>query len=188
MNTSHGAYAPGAPGPFSRGMALFIYALLFFGLPTFGTSALVGLVLAYARRDGSPPLIRSHHRFQIRLFWLGVAMTAAALVLAGGAFADAARLPPPPVHVPVSPHATLVSWSPDQATPVAQSADIQTFTYRFGSRALQWRTRALLEGYGAAVLGGFAVLWAFLAPLYGAARLASGRAMGQSAVATSEAS
>ena len=180
MTAYPGVYATTGPTPFARGMALLGYALLFFGLPTFGTSAVLALVLAYARRDGSGPMIRSHHRFQILIFWVGIAMGAAALALAATAFLDAGRSPPPPVHIPVSPHATLVSWSADEPALIPRRADLPAFTYEFRSRALVWRTRALLEGYGAAVLAVFAVVWAFTAPIWGAARLATGRAMGQS--------
>ncbi len=183
MSTYQGTYAAPPASPLSRGLAFLGYGLLFLGLPTLGTSALLGLVLAYARRDGASPIVASHHRFQIRLFWIGVAMSAAALVLGVTAVADAGRAPVHPHRIPVSPHATLISWPADEpplVSPADLGDDLPRFTYRFQSQALTWSTRALLEGYSAAVLGVFSVLWAFGAPLYGAARLASGRGMGQS--------
>ena len=61
------------PSPFARGMAYFAYFLLLAAVPTFGSSALIGLIVAYARRDGAGPLLRSHHQFQIRIFWISVA-------------------------------------------------------------------------------------------------------------------
>jgi hypothetical protein len=187
MSAYEARYVRPAASPLSRGVAFLGYGLLFCGLPTLGTSALLGLVIAYAQRDGAGPLIGSHYRYQIRLFWIGIAMGAAALALAATAVVDAAHSPQAPLHVPVSPHATLVSWSADEPPLVDRphlrtglGDDLPSFTYRFSTHALQWRTRALLEGYGAAVLGLFSVIWAFGAPLYGAARLASGRGMGQS--------
>ncbi len=170
------------PAPVSRAMAFVAYGLLLLGFLTAGTTAFIGLILAYALRDGAPPLIQTHHRFQIRLFWIEVALIAAAIALFVSAFLDAGRSPPPPVHVPLSPHAQTIAYRPGAAFGVtAQPADLEGFTYTFRSRSLVWRTRALLEGYGAAVLAGFALLWGLIAPLYGAMRLASGRPMGHSA-------
>lgn len=179
-----GAYAgaPPAPSPFARGVAFLIYGLLFLAIPTLGSSAFVALILAYARRDGAAPLIRSHHRFQIRIFWIGLAMGAAAIALAFSAMMDAGPSLPPPMHIPRSPQAELVSYrveEPGQAR--EERADLPAFRYHFNARALNWRTRSVLEGSASGLLFVFACLWGFIAPLYGAARLASGRPMGHSA-------
>src|SRR4051812_33502526 len=95
-----GTYAspPRVPSPVARGMAFIIYGLLFLALPTLGSSAVVALILAYARRDGALPLIKSHHRFQIRIFWIGLAMGAAAVALAFSAMMDAGPSLRDPVH------------------------------------------------------------------------------------------
>jgi hypothetical protein len=163
-------------------VAFLIYGLLFLAIPTLGSSAFVALILAYARRDGAAPLIRSHHRFQIRIFWIGLAMGAAAIALAFSAMMDAGPSLPPPMHIPRSPQAELVSYrveEPGQAR--EERADLPAFRYHFNARALNWRTRSVLEGSASGLLFVFACLWGFIAPLYGAARLASGRPMGHSA-------
>ncbi len=169
---------PGSPAPVSRALAFLAYGLLLLGFVTAGTTALIGLILAYALRDGAPPLTRTHYRFQIRLFWIEAALIVAALALFVSAFLDAGRSPPPPLHVPLSPHAQTIAYRPGAAF---EPAEFEGLTYTFSARSLTWRTRALLEGYGAAVTAGFAIVWGLIAPLYGAMRLASGRPMGHSA-------
>jgi uncharacterized membrane protein len=174
--------APPAPSPLARGMAFAIYGLLFLALPTLGSSGLVALILAYAGRDGAAPLIRSHHRFQIRIFWIGLAMGAAAIALGFSAMMDAGPSLPPPMHIPRSPDAEQVAYRADAPLhPVEDRVDGPAFRYRFSTRALNWRTRSVLEGSASGLLFVFASLWSFIAPLYGAARLASGRPIGHHA-------
>ena len=90
------ADASPAPSPLARGVAFVVYGLLFLAAPTLGSSGVVALILAYACRDGAAPLIKSHHRFQIRIFWIGLAMGAAAIALAFSAMMDAG----PPLPAP----------------------------------------------------------------------------------------
>lgn len=163
-------------------MAFVVYGLLFLAAPTLGSSGVVALILAYACRDGTAPLIKSHHRFQIRIFWIGLALAAAALALAFSAMMDAGPSLPAPMHIPRSPHAELVSYRVDQPiAPADDQADLPAFRYHFTARTLNWRTRSVLEASASGLLFVFACLWSVLAPLYGAARLASGRPMGHHA-------
>ena len=53
-----------------RNLAYLTYGLLFFSIFFAGAPALVAVALAYSRRDEVSPLIRSHHRFQIFIFWV----------------------------------------------------------------------------------------------------------------------
>jgi hypothetical protein len=169
------------PSPFARAMAFLAYFLLLGALPTFGSSALLALVLAYARRDGSTPLIRSHHQFQIRVFWIGLALTVAAVALAASAWIDTMRPAPQPFHIPRSPDAQLIAFHPGRQDLHAQPAAFYSWSYGVAHAHAQGiRTRALLEGYGAMVSVAFAGLWGILAPLWGLVRLASGRPMGHS--------
>ena len=55
-----------------RQMAMIIYILFLVGFPTFHVATIVGLVLAYVNRDGSPDWLRSHYTLQIRTFWIGL--------------------------------------------------------------------------------------------------------------------
>jgi uncharacterized membrane protein len=55
----------------STDTAKIIYILYLVGLAT-GITALVGVVLAYVKRDEAPEWLRTHYRFQIRTFWIGL--------------------------------------------------------------------------------------------------------------------
>jgi hypothetical protein len=174
------------PTPFARGMAFAAYFLLLGALPTFGTSAVLALVVAYGRRDGATPLIRSHHQFQIRIFWIGLALAVAALALGAGAWIDAWNHPVPPHHFRIerSPDAQTIAYypgayHPGAAGPRAEPAEFYSWSYHSPGAAVG--VRALLEGYGAMIAILFAGLWGILTPLWGAARLASGRPIGHSA-------
>lgn len=77
---------------FDRGVALTAYGLLFISPFMLGAPALAGFGMAYAHRDEAHSLMRSHYRFQMRIFWttllcmvLGVALTLGAGGLALGA-------------------------------------------------------------------------------------------------------
>jgi uncharacterized membrane protein len=164
--------------PFARAMAFAAYFLLLAALPTFGFGALIGLVIAYARRDGSTPLIRSHHRFQIRIFWIGVALATAALALGVSGLVDAWRAPElPPVHIQRAPGAQTIEYrrAPEPLGPI-QPVAVYSWSYRTSPPP----RRAVLESYAAMVTLAVAGLWSIFAPLWGVARLASGRPIGHS--------
>ena len=61
-----------------RNLALLAYGLLFFAIFFAGVPALIAVAIAYSRRRDADPKIRSHHRFQIYIFWIGFALTALA--------------------------------------------------------------------------------------------------------------
>jgi len=54
-----------------RGLAFIIYGLYLLGLIN-GLTIIVGLVVAYANRDGAGQRVRSHYIFQIRTFWTAI--------------------------------------------------------------------------------------------------------------------
>jgi len=58
-----------------RNLALLAYALIFFAIFFAGAPALIAVGIAYSRRGKVPRLIRSHYRFQIFIFWTGLALT-----------------------------------------------------------------------------------------------------------------
>lgn len=70
---------------FDRGVALTAYSLLFIAPVLLGAPALAGVGLAYAHRDDAHTLIRSHYRFQIRIFWTTLVCMVIGLALAVGA-------------------------------------------------------------------------------------------------------
>jgi uncharacterized membrane protein len=57
-----------------------VYALYLLGLIN-GLTVLIGLIIAYANRDGASPRAQSHYTFQIRTFWIAIAWWIIAAVL-----------------------------------------------------------------------------------------------------------
>jgi uncharacterized membrane protein len=53
------------------GLALVVYILYLVGFFT-GVSAIVGLIIAWTQIARADPVSRSHFRFQIRTFWIGL--------------------------------------------------------------------------------------------------------------------
>jgi uncharacterized membrane protein len=68
-----------------RNLALLAYALLFFAIFFAGVPALIALVIAYTRSRDAGCTVRSHHRFQIYIFWVGFALTTLAALCGLGA-------------------------------------------------------------------------------------------------------
>lgn len=52
-----------------RTFAFIAYGCLFFATFTLGLLALVGVLIAYSRKNTSDPVARSHFRKQIKTFW-----------------------------------------------------------------------------------------------------------------------
>ncbi len=69
-----------------RGSALVVYALYLLSIPSFAIFALIGVILAYAARDGAGPLARSHLDDQIRVWWIAFWWAVAVAVLFGLGF------------------------------------------------------------------------------------------------------
>jgi uncharacterized membrane protein len=61
------------------GLALIVYLLYLLGFLT-GVSAVVGLVIAMMQIERADPVSRSHFRFQIRTFWIGLAYIVAGVI------------------------------------------------------------------------------------------------------------
>ncbi|HEX3939060.1 MAG TPA: hypothetical protein VHX43_16265 [Xanthobacteraceae bacterium] len=69
------------------GLALIVYVLYLVGFLT-GVSAVIGLIIATMQIERADPVSRSHFRFQVRTFWIGLlyaAVGAITLYLAIGA-------------------------------------------------------------------------------------------------------
>ena len=52
-------------------LAGVVYLLYFVGYFT-GISALMGVIIAHVKVEEAEPVLRSHYRFQIRTFWIGL--------------------------------------------------------------------------------------------------------------------
>jgi uncharacterized membrane protein len=141
-----------------RNLALLAYGLLFLAIFFAGAPALIAVAIAYARRGRTTRMIRSHHRYQIFIFWGAFALTllaalsglAAVLTVLGEMIALAAH----------------VHWRPGDSFTIA-------FPY-LGPAVVAFSTAAISLG----VLAG---LWLMVMSGYGFVRLASHRSMRQTA-------
>jgi uncharacterized membrane protein len=70
-----------------RTMPAVVYGLYLLAFATVVT-AFIGLIIAYAQRDGAGPRTRSHYTFLIRTFWMSIAwwIIGGALAIWGGIF------------------------------------------------------------------------------------------------------
>lgn len=58
-----------------RTLAFVVYAMHFLSPFVFGLTALIGVAIAYVRKPEAEPVLASHYRFQIRVFWVGFALS-----------------------------------------------------------------------------------------------------------------
>lgn len=55
-----------------EGNNAFLIYILYLVSFIVGITALIGLVMAYVYQDNAPAWVRTHYRFQIRTFWIGL--------------------------------------------------------------------------------------------------------------------
>ena len=65
------AVTPRPPMLSDYGLALSVYVLYLLGFFT-GLTAVIGLIIASMQVDRADPVSRSHFRFQVRTFWIGL--------------------------------------------------------------------------------------------------------------------
>ena len=68
-DASRTAMTTGNPG--DGGIAKVIYILYLVAMVV-ALTAVVGVIIAYVNKDEAPEWVRSHYRFQIRTFWIGL--------------------------------------------------------------------------------------------------------------------
>jgi len=85
MATAYGPTALSRDEEVDRNLALLGYGLLFFAIFFAGVPALIAVAIAYTRRRDVNCTVKSHHRFQIYIFWIGFALTALAALSGLGA-------------------------------------------------------------------------------------------------------
>ena len=152
----HDAIDPVLAG-FDHVVALAGYVLLFISVFMFGVPALATMALAYAHKNDSHLLVRSHYRFQLRIFWTAILFALLAIgsaITAGGmaitTLVDFAR-----AHLPG------VGAAMDQAHVGAWSGQISGLLL-----------------VAAVTLGVLAVVWTLVASLFGFLRLVGNRPIG----------
>ena len=142
------------PDEADRNIALLAYGLLFFAIFFAGAPALIAVAIAYARKRAADPIVASHHRFQIYIFWIGFGLTVLMLLLGLAAtLSILGDLVGGVVHV------GRETWEG------VQIADLHVGRTFFTLIA------------GAIVLGVVTSLWLLVASAYGFVRLASRRSI-----------
>ncbi len=155
-NSAHEAIDPVLAG-FDHVVALAGYVLLFISVFMFGVPALATMALAYAHKNDSHLLVRSHYRFQLRIFWTAILFALLAIgsaITAGGmaitTLVDFAR-----AHLPG------VGAAMDQAHAGSWSGQISGLLL-----------------VAAVTLGVLCVVWTLVASLFGFLRLVGNRPIG----------
>ncbi|MDO8378100.1 MAG: hypothetical protein V4597_09450 [Pseudomonadota bacterium] len=141
----------------ARNLALINYGLLFASIFFAGVPALIAVIIAYSQRDEAPPSIRSHHDFQIKIFWVAFALTMAAGACGLGAL--------------ISGVGELMEF-----TRVNGWDGFSTINIDLSRLAIDGRIVALLVA--AVVLSLLAGVWLIAAPAIGFIRLVSARGIG----------
>ena len=152
----HSAIDPVLAG-FDHVVALAGYVLLFISVFMFGVPALATMALAYAHKNDSHLLVRSHYRFQLRIFWTAVLF----VLLAIGSAVTAGGLAVTKLVEFARDHLPGVGAAMDQAHVGSWSAQV-----------------AGLLVVAAVTLGMLAVIWTLVASLFGFLRLVANRPIG----------
>ena len=155
-NSAHDAIDPVLAG-FDHVVALAGYVLLFISVFMFGVPALATMALAYAHKNDSHLLVRSHYRFQLRIFWTAIlfALLAIGSAITAGGMAITSLVDFTRAHLPG------VGAAMDQA--------------HVGSWSGQISGLLLVAAVTLGVLG---VVWTLVASLFGFLRLVGNRPIG----------
>ena len=142
---------------FDHVVALAGYVLLFISVFMFGVPALATMALAYAHKNDSHLLVRSHYRFQLRIFWTAVlfAMLAIGSAVTAGGLAIS----------------KLVDFAREHLPGVGAAMD------RVGSASWSGEIAGVLL-IAAVTLAALAAIWTLVASLFGFLRLLGNRPIG----------
>lgn len=148
--TDYARTPPPPPTNEDRTMAIIVHALLLAGMLTSGVTSIVGVVLAYVKRDSPDPVAASHHRYAIGTFWIGFWGTLISiLVMIGGAITMAVG--------------AGTSGDPDWSTVASPPAFVVGIV--------------LMVLGGLAILG--VHIWVLIRSVFGLIRLSDGRPIGR---------
>lgn len=142
--------APRTADGVDRTLAMINYGLLVASLAFAGLPAIAALLIAYFQRPESPPQIKGHLTFQIRIFWIGFTFSLIA---------------------------ALCLW-PTCSSSARRLSNMRAPVDGFSRRGL--RTPALVLAGVAAASVFATVVWTIGACGFGIVRLAGGRGIGQS--------
>jgi uncharacterized membrane protein len=146
-----------------RTLALVNYGLLFTSIFFAGIPGLAAVIIAYAQQNEAPARIRSHLRFQIRIFWVAFGLS-----LAASATALTAVLLAAVDFVQVGVDKTWTSFSLDMARLMVIS-DLEHL--RVATPVVGLLVATILLSF-------VALVWLIAAPAVGFIRLATDRSIG----------
>ncbi len=163
MTQATATASPWRQDTLDRTLALVNYGLLFASIFFAGIPGLVAVIIAYAQQDEAPERIRSHLRFQIRIFWVafGLSLLASATALTAALLAAMDFLQ-------VGVDKTWTSFSVDLARLVVLS-DLEHL--RVATPVVGLIVATVLVSF-------VALLWLIAAPAVGFIRLATDRSIG----------
>jgi uncharacterized membrane protein len=142
-----------------RNLAYLVYGLLFFSLFFAGAPALVAVIIAYSRRGDVSPMIASHHRFQILIFWVSMV-----LALIGG----------------ISMLAALGTLIGNLSQSISHEGSISLNNFSLEVRDVHMPVATVTFASIALIATLLTGFWLVLTSIFGALRLASDRGIGQS--------
>ena len=140
-----------------RNLAFLTYGLLFFSIFFAGAPALIAAAIAYSRRGDATALARSHHRFQIFIFWVGFGF---ALLAGVSGLAAVLAILGEMVHVAVGSDFDLLD-----------AVSVRLADIHIGRWVITFMIASVALGVASA-------LWLVISSAYGFVRLASGRPIG----------
>lgn len=146
---------------FDRLIAFIGYVLLFLGVFTFGVPSVVALALALAHGHDSHPVLRTHYRHQVRIFWMG-AFCIIGAVIAGFAGSGVWL-------------AAAVGWAERMSGVSTETLGVTRAGQQAWIGGIMLATSVTLVLFGAA--------WTLLQSLFGFLRLAGNRPIGHTPVA-----
>lgn len=167
MTQATTATSPWRQDSLDRTLALVNYGLLFASIFFAGIPGLVAVIIAYAQQNEAPARIKSHLRFQIRIFWVAFALSVAA-----SATALTAALLAAVDFIQVGVDKTWSSFSIDLARLIVMS-DLQH---------LRVATPVVGLVVATVIASVLALLWLVAASSIGFIRLATDRAIGDGAL------
>lgn len=159
---------PSVSPTLDRNLAMFGYLCLFLTVFFAGVPAVIAAIIAYARKADADPIGASHYRFQIRTFWWSFGLTL--LSVSAG------------IAAVVQGIWRLVgsNWGSPNPKPVliaVQNAGVTGGSAADTLAAVSWSPWVLLAA--CILLFSVAVLWTWVASIWGATRLGLGKPVGR---------
>ena len=158
------AASPWREDTIDRTLALINYGLLLASIFFAGIPGLIAVIIAYAQQAEAPPRIRSHLKYQIRIFWIALGLSIVASACALTAFLLAAL--------------DMLQDGVDQ-TWNSVSLDVGHMFVSADLAHLSMATPIVALTVVALLAAGVTMLWLIAAPAVGFIRLATDRSIGE---------